>query len=146
VRGPRADRDGCRRTRAPVEIQRLAARAHGNDLDIVSLQEGCDFAAECAVSANDDALDARAEILIAEVRAVAVHDIAAEARTTDNLGDERPRPRVRDLFGRGPGVGTSHHDRARAEFENERFAGIRRRRLTWGRNETGRKRTRERLP
>lgn len=67
---------------------------------------------------HDGAFDATAELRVAEQAAVAVHEVAAEPRPTDDLGDERPPAGVRQRLGAGPGIRAGDHHGARSAHEH----------------------------
>jgi 2-succinyl-5-enolpyruvyl-6-hydroxy-3-cyclohexene-1-carboxylate synthase len=80
-----------------------------------------DLAAQGRVPEDHRALDAAAELGVAQQRAVPVHDLTSEAGAADDLGDERPGSGVRQLLGIGPRVGTGDDDGTRTPLEDERF-------------------------
>ncbi len=69
---------------------------------------------------HDDALDTPAELRIGQQPPVAVDEVAAEPRSADDLGDERPAPEVGEGLGIRSGVGAGDHDRARPALEDVR--------------------------
>ena len=69
---------------------------------------------------HDRALDAPAELGVAQQRAVAVHQLPAEARTADDLGHQRPSALEREGLGVGPGIRSGDHDGAGAAHEHVR--------------------------
>lgn len=123
VGGSCGDCNGCRRRRAPVEVEILTTAADGDHLDVGTRQQTGHLAAESRMPEHDGALDATTQPVVAQQRAIAVHDLASEAGTADDLGDQRPGSGVRDLFGIRPGVGARDHDRARPALEHDRLCG-----------------------
>ena len=96
--------DGVDGDRGAVEVERLSRPAHGEHLDVVTRQQRGDLAGERRMTEDDGALDAAAQLRIAQQSAVAVDDVAAEAGAADDLGDQRPAARVRERLGGGAGI------------------------------------------
>ena len=68
---------------------------------------------------DDDALDPAAQVGMAQELSIAVHDVTAEARAADDLGDQRPPPLVREGFGSRPRIGTGDDHRSGAAVERD---------------------------
>nr|BFF10304.1 hypothetical protein GCM10025699_16070 [Microbacterium flavescens] len=100
------------RLRAPRPTER-------DDLDLGVGEQGGDLAAEGGMPQDDDALHAAAELGIAQQRPVPVDEVAAEACSADDLGDEGPAAGVREHLGVGSGVGSGDDHRARPAGEEE---------------------------